>query len=323
MEKIIENRKLAYSIVIPIFNEEGNLRELYEKLMSVMSSFNEPFELVFIDDGSHDRSVAIIKELMKENHRLCLVSLSRNFGHQVAISAGIDYAKGESVVLMDADLQDPPEVIPSLIEKLNEGYDVVYAVRKKRKEGIILRSCFALYYRILRKVSYVDIPLDAGDFCIMNRRVVELLQNMKEKNRFVRAIRSWLGFRQTGVEYERKMRKTGDTKYSFNNRLRGALDGIISFSYIPLKIATLLGFISSIVSFLAICMFLIAKLFFNTFMVRGFPTTIIIILFLGGIQLITIGIIGEYIGRIYDEVKQRPLYVVKELVRSESSSENS
>lgn len=312
---MINQNNISISVVIPIFNEEENIPELYKRLTSVLVDMSESYEIIFIDDGSTDLSCKKIKELIEHDACLLLISLSRNFGHQVAVSAGIDHAYGEMVIVMDADLQDPPEILPDLIRKLKEGYDVVYAIRRNRKENFLLRFCFSLFYRVMKKVSYIDIPLDTGDFCIMNRRVVELLQNMKERNRFIRGIRSWVGFKQTGFQYERDKRSAGATKYSFRKRLKFAFDGLVSFSFVPLKLASVLGFIVSGVSFVAIFIYLYIKLFTDIPMPRGFSAMIITILFLGGVQLITIGIMGEYLGRIYDEVKQRPYYIVKETIR--------
>lgn len=316
---MVKQNNLSYSVVIPFLNEEENIPELYKRLTSVMTSIHKPYEIIFVDDGSEDGSIDLIRKIIDSDPRVLVVSLSRNYGHQVAVSAGIDHARGEAVIVMDADLQDPPEVLPSFMKKLDEGYDVVYAIRKKRKEGFLMRFLYALFYRMLQRVSNINVPLDSGDFCIMSHRVAMHLRGMKERNRFVRGVRSWVGFKQIGLEYERDKRYSGEAKYTFSKLIRLAFDGLVSFSYIPLRIASLVGFIISVINFIAIFVYMFIKLFTDLLMPRGFPTIIMIVLFLGGIQLITIGIIGEYIGRIYDEVKQRPFYIVKELLRSEKS----
>ena len=319
---IIQPPPLAYSVVIPFLNEEENIPELYKRLTSVMMSTQKPYEIILVDDGSVDSSIELIKNIIKEDHRVCVVSLSRNYGHQVAVSAGIDHAKGKAVIIMDADLQDPPEVLPSFMQKMDEGYDVVYAIRKKRKEGLLMRFLYAFFYRVLQRISNVNIPLDSGDFCIMNHRIVRLLQDIKERNRFVRGIRSWVGFKQIGLEYERDKRYRGEVKYTFRKLIGLAFDGLVSFSNVPLRMASFAGFTISIANFIAILIYMYLRIFTNNPAPRGFATIVMIVLFLGGIQLITIGVIGEYIGRIYDEVKQRPLYIVKELLKVEISEEN-
>jgi polyisoprenyl-phosphate glycosyltransferase len=310
----IDIPKYSYSIVLPIYNEEESLEELYTRVCRVMAGIGETYEIVFVNDGSKDNSLEILKGLNERDSKVKIVNFSRNFGHQIAVSAGIDYAIGNTVVVMDADLQDPPEILPKFIDKLKEGYDVVYAVRKKRPEGFIKRFAYTSFYRILGKISHINMPLDSGDFCVMDRRIVGLLKSMPERNRFVRGIRSWVGFRQIGLEYERDGRYAGKSKYTISKLLKLAFDGFISFSYLPLQLASYLGFVISSISFLGALIYLSLKLFTHIYFPRGFPTTLIIILFLGGIQLMTIGIIGEYIGRVYDEVKQRPLYIVEDLI---------
>jgi len=318
---MVQQNNLTYSIVIPFLDEEENIPELYKRLTSVMTSVGKPYEIVFIDDGSEDGSIALIQKIIERDPKVRVISLSRNYGHQVAVCAGIDHAEGKAVIIMDADLQDPPEALPSFISKLDEGYDVVYAIRKNRKENFLMRGLYALFYRLLQTISDIDIPLDSGDFCIMNQRVVNLMQGMKERNRFVRGIRSWVGFKQIGLEYERDARFSGDAKYTFSKLIRLAFDGLISFSHFPLRIASILGLITSAISFTAVMIYMSLKFFTDLPMPRGFPTTITIVLFLGGVQLVTIGVIGEYVGRIYDEVKQRPLYIVKKSFGSDKSLE--
>lgn len=304
---------LTYSVVIPIFNEEKTIPELYRRLTDVMKGLEGNYEVIFVDDGSRDMSLDMIKSLrMKDDHIKC-ISLSRNFGHQVAISSGICFSSGKVTILMDGDLQDPPEIIPSLVKKWEEGFEVVYAIRKKRKENIIKRTFYKLFYLILKRLSSIEIPLDSGDFSAIDRKVADLLNSMPEKNRFVRGIRAWIGLNQIGVEYERDPRFAGTPKYSLSKLIGLALDGIISFSYRPLKFATQTGFFISTVSFLG------GFYYFLYWLVRGdapkgFTTLAILILLLAGIQLVMIGIMGEYIGRIHEEVKDRPLFVVKELL---------
>lgn len=300
------------SIVIPVYNEEKVLEELYRRLVKVMDSLNYEFEVIMVDDGSKDNSLRILEDFCQRDKRFKLISFSRNFGHQTAVSAGIDFTSGDAVIVMDADLQDPPEVLPNFIAKWEEGYDVVYAIRTKRKEGFLKRMAYAAFYRILRYISDIEIPLDSGDFSIMDKKIVDLLKKMPERNRFVRGIRSWLGFRQIGLAYERDPRFAGETKYTFKKLLKLAFDGIVSFSKVPLQFASLMGFIVSAFAIIYGIGTFFQKILTDT-TVPGYTTTIIMITFIGGIQLITIGIIGEYIARIYDEVKQRPHYIIKEL----------
>jgi dolichol-phosphate mannosyltransferase len=314
----IESIKLhrpILSVVIPVFNEEENLTVLYRRLTDVMEQAKLEYELVFINDGSRDRSSDLLQSLAIQDNRLTVVDLSRNFGHQIAISAGLDFACGQAVAIMDADLQDPPEVLPMFIEKWREGHDVVYAIREKRKEGIFKHVTYKVFYRLLRGIANIDIPLDAGDFCIMDRRVVDLLVRMPERNRFVRGIRTWVGFDQVGLAYERQARYSGRTKYSLTKLTYLALDGLVSFSYIPLRIISILGLMVSALSVLTGIAYIVQRLVFKL-SPPGFATIIVGILFLGGVQLITLGVIGEYIGRIFEEVKNRPLYIVRRVTGS-------
>jgi dolichol-phosphate mannosyltransferase len=296
------------SIVIPVFNEQENIPVLVERLLAALGEEN--FEVVFVNDGSRDRSLEILRQLAEKDNRMVVVELARNFGHQVAISAGLDFARGQAVIVMDADLQDPPEVLPQFIAKWREGHDVVYAIREKRKEAWLKRTAYKFFYHLLQRVANIEIPLDAGDFCVMDRRVVDLLVGMPERNRFVRGIRSWVGLDQVGLAYERQARYAGEPKYTFSRLVYLALDGLISFSYLPLRMISVLGFtVSAITIFLAVA-YTIQKLTIGL-NPPGFATTIVAIFFLAGVQLITIGVIGEYVGRIFEEVKQRPLYIVR------------
>ena len=304
---------ITYSVVIPIYNEQEIIPELYNRLTKVLSQYQEPYEIIFIDDGGSDKSVEILKDFQKNDGHIKIISFSRNFGHQIAVCAGIDHASGDAVIIMDGDLQDPPEVLPLFIEKWKEGFEVVYGIRKKRKEFILKRMAYSIFYRLLKKISNVNIPLDSGDFSIIDKKIVATMKQMEERNRFVRGIRSWIGFRQTGLEYERDKRYAGEVKYTLRKLIRLAFDGLLSFSYVPLQAASLMGFIISFVSFFGILVVIFLRLF-TDLSIPGFASTAVLILFLGGIQLITIGIIGEYVGRIYDEVKQRPLYIKKESI---------
>lgn len=302
------------SIVIPVFNEEENLHTLHARITKTFTEQGLDYEIVFVDDGSADQSPDILRRLEAEDRRIVVVEFARNFGHQVAISAGLEHSRGRVVCIMDADLQDPPEVLHTFLAKWQEGWEVVYAVRTERKEWWGKRLAYAGFYRLLQRVANIEIPLDAGDFCVMDRKVVDLLIRMPERNRFVRGIRSWVGFKQIGVPYERQARHAGSPKYTFRKLLYLALDGLVSFSHMPLRIITVLGFTVSLLSFLVALFYLIKKITFGIG-VAGFTTLVVSIFFLAGIQLMTIGVIGEYIGRISDEVKHRPLYVARRVTR--------
>lgn len=306
------------SIVAPVYNEEAILHELYRRVAETMDALGESWELVLVNDGSYDRSLEIMHELHEKDPRVKIVSFSRNFGHQIAITAGMDYAQGDAVVIIDADLQDPPDVIAELIKKWREGYEVVYAVRKERKgESKFKLWTAALFYRLIDKITGVNIPRDTGDFRLLDRKAVDALRRMREHHRFMRGMSVWVGFKQTGVEYVREERYAGETKYPLRKMIRFALDGITSFSYFPLQLATYLGFIIAGISVVAILVTIVLRLS-GSRAFYGQASTLVTVLFLGGIQLISLGIIGEYLGRIYDEVKQRPLYIVDEAVGFES-----
>ncbi len=313
-------REVTFSVVVPVYNEVESLPELYRRVRAVMESLGEPWELVLVDDGSTDGSTELMRRLREQDpEHVRPVIFSRNFGHQIAVTAGIDYARGKAVILMDADLQDPPEVIPQLVEKWREGYHVVYAVRKAREgESWFKKATAALFYRLIRRITDVDIPPDTGDFRLMDRRVVDVLRQMKERHRFLRGMAAWVGFRQIGVPYVRAPRYAGETKYPLRKMLKFAWDAITSFSYAPLQMATYLGFLSAGMAILAIPVVVMARLA-GSHAFYGQATTLIAVLFLGGVQLIFLGILGEYIGRIYDEVKGRPLYVVAEAPDDETS----
>ncbi len=302
----------TFSIVVPIFNEAKSLPELSRRVRETMEKAGEPWELVLVDDGSIDDSTEMLRELAKQDSRVRPVIFARNFGHQIAVTAGLDYSRGKAIVIIDADLQDPPEVIPDLIAKWREGYEVVYAVRAEREgESFFKRFTAALFYRIINRLTDIKIPLDTGDFRLMDRRVVDVLNTMREHHRFLRGMSAWVGFRQTGIPYKRAARFAGETHYPFRKMLRLALTAITGFSFWPLQVATYLGFISAGISTVAIPVVIVLRLagsqaFF------GQATTLIAVLFLGGVQLISLGILGEYIGRLYDEARGRPLYIIHE-----------
>jgi glycosyltransferase involved in cell wall biosynthesis len=305
------NEAIRYSIIIPVYNEEAVIHETHRRLTQVMESLAEPYELLFVNDGSQDRTEEIITELKEADPHVKLLDFSRNFGHQIAITAGMDHALGDAIVIIDADLQDPPELIPQMIEKWKEGYEVVYAKRSKRKgETLFKKWTAALFYRTLRALTEVNIPLDTGDFRLIDRKVAEAMKGIREKNRFVRGLVSWVGFRQTAIEYVRDERFAGETKYPLKKMLRLSMDGITSFSYKPLKLATYLGFFISFASFLYLLVSLGERLF-TTSTVAGWTSLIACVLLLNGVILIILGILGEYVGRIYDETKNRPLYILR------------
>lgn len=308
------------SIIAPVFNEEPILHELYRRLRETMDGIGEPWELVFINDGSRDASYAIMTELHAQDERVRVVNFSRNFGHQIAITAGADYAQGDAVVIIDADLQDPPSLIADMVAKWREGYEVVYAVRAKRQGETWFKLFTAhFFYRLIRGITGVNIPVDTGDFRLLDRKAVEALKSMREHHRFMRGMSAWVGYRQTGIEYVRAERFAGETKYPLKKMIRFALDGITSFSYLPLQLATYAGFIIAAISVLGILITIALRLS-GSQAFYGQATTLVMVLFLGGIQLISLGIIGEYLGRIYDEVKKRPLYIVSEALGFEEGN---
>ncbi|MFU8827360.1 MAG: glycosyltransferase family 2 protein [Brevefilum sp.] len=301
-----------FTVVAPIYNELENIPELYQRVRDVMERTGEPWELILVDDGSTDGSTAVIRNLAENDSRVQPVIFARNFGHQIAVTAGVDYSRGDAVIIIDADLQDPPEVILELIAKWREGYEVVYAVREEREgESWFKRTTASLFYRLIYRITDVKIPLDTGDFRLMDHKVVQVMQQMREKHRFLRGMSAWVGFKQVGVTYKRKPRYAGETKYPFSKMFKLALNAITSFSYFPLQMATFIGFVAAGISVIAIPVVAILRLITGTALL-GQATTLVIVLFLGGVQLISLGIIGEYIGRIYDEAKNRPLYIVAE-----------
>ncbi len=308
------------SIVIPVYNEQANLPELRRQVAEVLPQVGADAEVILVNDGSRDESAQLISRICSEDSRFRGVHFSRNFGHQAAVAAGLRYARGRAVVVMDADLQDPPRLVLRLLERWREGYAVVYGRHSKRqREGLGKRLAAYAYYRLLRRIVKEEIPADSGDFCLMDRRVVDLLNAMPERNRYIRGLRAWVGFRQTAVEFDRPGRFAGEANYTFTKSLGLAINGMVSLSKVPLRIATYFGLMVSATSFLLAVFFVVQKLTVG-FEIRGWASTVVIILFLGGVQLLTIGIIGEYISRIYDEVKQRPLYIVRALENVEEAA---
>ncbi|MEJ2759294.1 MAG: glycosyltransferase family 2 protein [Anaerolineales bacterium] len=304
--------KPVFSVVVPMYNEEESLPVLYERIVKVMDTTGEAWEFVLVDDGSSDRTAAVMRELAEADERVRPVIFSRNFGQQSAVKAGLDYARGQAVVVIDADLQDPPEVILQLIEKWREGYEVVYAQRTVREGETFFKKLTArLFYRLINRITDINLPLDTGFFRLLDRRVVDEINKLTEHHRFFRGISIWVGYKQTAVPYRREARYAGETKYPLRKMMKLAMTAITGFSYFPLQVATYLGFISSGISILFIPVVIIMRLMGNQEFL-GQASTLISVLFLGGVQLIFLGILGEYIGRIYDEVRNRPLYIVRE-----------
>lgn len=309
------------SIVIPLYNEEDVFDDLAARMQATLDMAGFPCEVVLVDDGSIDGTREKIETLCAVDQRFRAILLSRNFGHQSAISAGLDHVRGLSVGILDGDLQDPPETLLEFYQKLREGYDVVYAVRRRRQENLLKQFCYWAFYRLLRRVATIDIPLDSGDFCLMSRRVVRQIQDMPERHRFIRGMRSWVGFRQTAMPYDRDSRRKGQTKYTLSKLVLLAVDGLVTFSEVPLRLATLLGTVIAIFSFGYGAYILFWRLLTSDpSSVPGFATVACAIFFLGGIQLICLGILGEYVARIHNEVKGRPVYIVDSLVGFDSLS---
>jgi len=304
--------KPIYSIVAPVYNEIESIAAFCMEVTKVMNSYHDSWELLLVDDGSTDGSTQKIRDLAAENKHIRPIVFARNFGHQIAVTAGLDYARGDAVTIIDSDLQDPPAVILQLIDKWKEGFEVVYAVRRSREgESKFKIATASFFYRLIQRITDVQIPLDTGDFRLLDRKVVDVMGQMRERHRFLRGMSAWVGYRQIGVEYDRKVRFAGTTKYPIKKMLKLALNAITSFSYFPLQLATYIGFIAAGLSILAIPIVILLRLS-NRAELLGQATTLIAVLFLGGVQMITLGILGEYIGRIYDEVKGRPLYIISE-----------
>lgn len=312
MSDNLTNKKPAYSVIAPVYNEIESVEAFYKEVARVMGKLKTSWELLLVDDGSTDGSTGAIRALAEKDSHVKPVIFVRNFGHQIAVTAGLDYARGDAVVVIDADLQDPPEVILDLIKKWKEGFEVVYAVRRKREgESWFKLFTASVFYRMIYKITDVKIPLDTGDFRLLDRKVVDIMGQMRERHRFLRGMAAWVGYRQVGVEYDRKERFAGETKYPFRKMLKLAINAITSFSYFPLQVATVLGFICAGISIVAIPVVVALRLSYHEALL-GQATTLITVLFLGGVQLITLGILGEYVGRLYDEAKGRPLYIVSQ-----------
>lgn len=310
-ESELDPERPLLSVVVPIYNEEEVIEALHSRLLQVLAPSMPSFEVVFVNDGSRDRSPVMLDSICNSDPRFKALHFSRNFGHQAAVTAGLHSVTGNVVVVIDADLQDPPELINDMLAKWRDGYDVVYAQKERRRGvGPLKRTAYYLYYRILGGLTDVEVPPDTGDFCLMDRKIVDLLNAMPERNRYVRGLRAWLGFRQTAIRFERPARFAGETKYPFRRMVGLAVDGILSLSKAPLRLAMYFGFFASAISFALLLFFIGERLFGDGNLARGWASTIVVILFLGGVQLICLGVIGEFIGRIYDEVKQRPLYIV-------------
>ncbi|EGD46375.1 LOW QUALITY PROTEIN: glycosyl transferase family 2 [Ruminiclostridium papyrosolvens DSM 2782] len=308
----MKTRKLL-SVVVPVYNEQEVITETYRRLKASLSNLDMDIEYIFINDGSTDNTYLKLNELIV-NTDVKLINFSRNFGHQIAISAGMDYAKGDAVVVIDADLQDPPEIISEMIEKWKEGYEVVYGKRLHREGETLFKKLTAkLFYRVIDNITDIKLPVDVGDFRLIDKKVCDSMKSLPERARYVRGLVSWVGFNQTSIEYKREKRFAGKTKYPLRKMIKLATDGIISFSYRPLKLATFLGMTVSALSFIYLIAILLQKIFTNS-TVEGWASTMVVSLFLNGVMLVVIGIMGEYVGRIYEEVKSRPLYVIGELI---------
>jgi glycosyltransferase involved in cell wall biosynthesis len=303
--------KIEMSVVIPVFYSAAIFPTLYRRIVASLTDCVTSFEIIAVVDGCTDTSAAVIESIHVLDPRLKLIEFSRNFGNQMAITAGLKHSSGEIVVVIDDDLEDPPEVIPDMLAKANEGFDVVYAVRKKREITWLRNRLFKVYYRIFSKLSNFDVPEDVGDFCLMRRPIVDVLNSMPESHRYIRGLRSWAGFRQTGIQFNREARHSGQSGFNLVRYLRFAFDGIFSFSHVPLVLSTYLGFIISSISFLVGFVFVVAKLMGLLPDIPGWTSVLVLILFTGGVQMLSVGILGQYIGRIYDEAKRRPPYIVK------------
>lgn len=309
---MIPSQSVTYSVVVPVYNEIESLAETYKRLSTILDTLDSTWELILVDDGSTDGSTEEISKIADHDDRVRPVIFARNFGHQIAITAGLDHSRGEAVIIIDADLQDPPEVILEFVEKWKEGYEVVFGIRSEREgESWFKRATASLFYRMIYRITDVKIPLDSGDFRLLDRQAVDTLNKMRERHRFPRGMAAWIGFRQIGIPYRRAARFAGETKYPFRKMFRLALDAVTGFSYFPLQVATYLGFICAGVSAIAIPVVVGMRLT-GSHAFLGQASTLIAVLFLGGVQLISLGILGEYIGRLYDEAKGRPLYIVRD-----------
>jgi len=305
---------MMYSFLVPLYNEEETLPELVRRLSSIANRLDASTEIVLVNDGSRDNSVTLLRQFQQQDSRICYISLARNFGHQIAVTAGLHFVRGDVVVILDADLQDPPELIPEMILQWRSGFQVVYAQRRARaKESVWKRGFAFVFYRVLARLSDVEIPIDTGDFCLLDRSVVDVLNRMPERTRYLRGLRSWVGFRQVAVTFDRDPRFAGDVKYTFRKSFKLAISGIVSFSQVPLRLAMYVGLFAAFVALLMALLILYWRIFVPNSPLAGFTMILVAIFFLGAVQLVSIGILGEYIGRIYEEVKGRPLYTVAEV----------
>jgi dolichol-phosphate mannosyltransferase len=317
---ISEESVKTLSIVIPTYKSEANLPTLIQRLENVLAELQYKYEIIFVDDNSPDNTMSVLRGICLKNSNIKVISLSRNFGQQIATSAGLKYASGDAVIIMDDDLQDPPEFIPELTKKWEEGYKIVYAIRKTRQENYFKRTAYKLFYKILSKLSHINIPKDSGDFGLMDKKIVSIINEMPERDRFVRGLRAWVGFKQIGLEYNRDARYKGAPAYSLIKIMKLTIDGLLTFSNVPIKITSALGLLVSVIAFIGFIFTISQKIMTLYFpenpiaVLPGLSTIVLSILFIGGVQLLSIGILGEYIGRIYNEVKQRPLFIVNETI---------
>jgi glycosyltransferase involved in cell wall biosynthesis len=306
------------SVIVPAFNEEAVIEALYHRVTACATTWQEDYEIIVVDDGSRDSTLALCKQIAGRDPHFRVVSFSRNFGHQVAVSAGLRFSSGDLVAIIDADLQDPPEELSRFFAKCREGSDVVYAIREKRKESLFMRAAYHTYYRILARLAVINIAVDSGDFCVMSRRVVDAINALPERNRFVRGLRAWVGYRQTGLSYERQARQAGTPKYSVRGLINLGMDGVVNFSFRPLRIISVVGLTIGALALMAGGLFLVQYAFdltifgYNPRAARGWTSLILALLGLGGTQLLAIGILGEYVGRLFEETKRRPLFIVGE-----------
>ena len=301
------------SVVVPVYNEEENLPELMRRLDHVLADLTDDWEILFVDDGSRDASVDLIRAQHERDARVKLIRLSRNFGHQAALNAGLTHAHGDAVVMMDADLQDPPEVLADFVRAWRDGAEVVYGIREHRQGNVAKRAGYRTFYRVYRRLADIDVPLDSGDFCLMERQVVDAIRDLPESERFLRGLRSWVGFEQVGVPYDRPERFVGEPKYSFTGLVRLAVDGLLSFSATPLRLSSLLGAFTALAGVLYVLFALLSRLRTGD-IPEGWTSTIAIVLVLGGVQLLMIGIVGEYLARVYAETKRRPTFIIRERI---------
>jgi glycosyltransferase involved in cell wall biosynthesis len=306
--------KPVFSFILPVFNEEETMEEAYRRLAEILDRLKAEGEIILVDDGSRDRSLEIMRALRRRDPRVCYLSLARNFGHQIAVTAGLRFAQGDAVIVLDSDLQDPPELIPTMVDKWRDGYHVVYAQRTARRKESPAKKLFAyLFYRILRLLTDVDIPADTGDFCLMDRQVVDVLNALPERGRYLRGLRAWIGFRQTAVPFEREPRFAGEVKYTFRKSFGLALNGIVSFSRVPLRLATYLGLLVAGCALIMVVVVIYWRLFHPAAPLIGYTIITAAIFFLAAVQLFCLGILGEYLGRVYEEVKGRPIFTLKEV----------